>query len=285
VWSSLRPRQWIKNLFIFAGILFSQNLLHGNLLIRTVLAFFVFCLLSGSVYILNDCVDREKDRRHPSKSQRPIAAGRLSRSHAALALVVSMAVGLAAAYTIGLSFFGVAAAYVLLQLSYTLLLKDVVILDVLAVACGFVLRVVAGGVVIDVDLSHWLLLCSILLALFLALSKRRHESVALEGDAPVHRSVLGEYNPYLLDQMISVVTASTVIAYALYTISAETIEKFGTKNLLFTIPFVLYGIFRYLYLVHRREAGGNPESIVISDRPLMLDILLWIGVAAIILYT
>jgi 4-hydroxybenzoate polyprenyltransferase len=196
-----------------------------------------------------------------------------------------MAIGLAAAYRLGLSFFAVAAAYVLLQVSYTLVLKNIVILDVLAVACGFVLRVVAGGVVIDVALSHWLLLCSILLALFLALSKRRHESVALEGEASVHRSVLGEYSPYLLDQMISVVTASTVIAYALYTISGETIEKFGTRNLLFTIPFVLYGIFRYLYLVHRREAGGSPESIVISDKPLMIDILLWAGVAGIILYS
>ncbi len=184
----------------------------------------------------------------------------------------------------GLPFFIAAAAYALLQTAYSLKLKHVVILDVFLVAAGFVLRVVAGGLVIGVPLSHWLLICTTLLALFIALSKRRHEIVLLEAEAASHRPILKEYSAYLLDQMISVVTASTVIAYCLYTVSPETIAKFGTPNLIFTMPFVLYGIFRYLYLVHKKGQGGSPEEMILRDRPLLLAVALWVAAAMVILY-
>ena len=281
---SLRPRQWTKNLFVFAGLLFSQNILNPPLLLRAVFAFFIFCILSGCVYILNDIFDLEQDKRHKVKSRRPLASGRLKIPHTILALAVMIPLLLAASYPLGLSFFLVTLGYLLLQAAYCFWLKHVVILDVFVIACGFVLRVVAGAVVIDVEISSWLIICTILLALFLGLSKRRHELMLLEEKAENHRKVLGEYSPYLLDQMISVVTASTVVAYALYTMSPETIGKFGTKNLIFTVPFVLYGIFRYLYLIHQTEAGGSPERILVTDKPLLIDIFLWVTAAVVIIY-
>ncbi len=281
---STRPRQWTKNQFIFAGILFSQNILQTAFLLRTISAFFVFCLLSGSVYIVNDLIDSGRDARHPAKSQRPLASGSLKRSEALAAVVLLAVFSFLISSQLGLRFLTVASAYFLLQIFYSLRLKDVVILDVFVVAFGFVLRVVAGGIVIGVNVSAWLIICTILLALFLALSKRRHELIVLGEEAAAHRSVLDQYSPYLLDQMISVVTASTVVTYALYTMSAETVTKFATKNLIFTIPFVIYGVFRYLYLIHRREMGGNPESVVVTDKPLMIDILLWVLGAALIIY-
>ena len=284
VWGSLRPKQWTKNFFIFAGILFSQNILNFPLLFKVTFAFFIFCLLSGSIYILNDLSDLKQDRRHPDKSHRPIASGRLKISHAVVTLIILVPSSLAASYYLSPSFFLAALAYFLLQLAYSFFLKHIVIMDVFTIACGFVLRVVAGAVVINAAISSWLIICTILLSLFLGLSKRRHELVELEGKAQNHRQVLAEYSPYLLDQMISVVTASTVVAYALYTMSEETIRKFGTRNLIFTIPFVLYGIFRYLYLIHKKGTGGKPEDILIIDKPLMIDIILWVITAGIILY-
>ncbi len=284
IWESLRPKQWTKNLFIFAGILFSQNIFNFPLLLEVIVAFLIFCFLSGAVYILNDLTDLEQDRRHPVKSRRPLASGRLKVSHAILALMIFIPSSLVMSYSLRPSFFLVALAYFLLQLAYSFYLKRIVILDVFAIACGFVLRVVAGAVAINVEISSWLLICTILLSLFLGLSKRRHELVVLEEGAQNHRKVLAEYSPYLLDQMISVVTASTVVAYALYTMSEETIERFDTRNLIFTIPFVLYGIFRYLYLIHQKGAGGNPEDILVADKPLMIDIFLWAITVGIILY-
>jgi 4-hydroxybenzoate polyprenyltransferase len=284
VWQSLRPKQWSKNLLVFAGILFSQNIVNLPLLFKAIFAFFVFCLLSGAVYMLNDITDVKKDRLHPVKSQRPLAAGRLRVSHAVLILIFFIAFALGLSYYLSLSFFLVALAYFLLQLAYSFSLKRIVILDVFAVAGGFVLRVVAGTVAINVEISSWLLICTIFLALFLGLSKRRHELVVLGAGAKNHRAVLSRYSPYLLDQMISVVTASTLVAYCLYTMSEETIEKFGTRNLIFTIPFVLYGIFRYLYLVHQEGEGGSPENILITDKPLLVAIVLWILTIVIVLY-
>jgi 4-hydroxybenzoate polyprenyltransferase len=284
IWQSLRPKQWPKNLAIFVGILFSQNILNLPLLAKTIIAFLIFCLLSGAVYILNDITDLEKDRRHPVKSQRPLASGRLRVSHAIFIFVVIIAFALGLSYYVSLSFFLVAVAYFLLQLAYSFSLKRIVILDVFAIAAGFVLRVVAGTVVINVEFSSWLLICTILLALFLGLSKRRHELVVLGEEAQNHRTVLAEYSPYLLDQMISVVTASTLVAYCLYTMSEETIAKFGTRNLIFTIPFVLYGIFRYLYLIHQKGKGGSPENILLNDKPLLVAIFLWIITVGIVLY-
>lgn len=281
---SMRPYQWTKNLFVFAPLIFSQNILNVPYLFKTVLAFALFCLLSGAVYIWNDLRDIEEDKLHPVKSQRPLASGRLGKTPATAAFVFFSLVGLGCAFLLNLTFFILALAYLLLQIFYSAWLKHVVILDVLLIAAGFLLRVSAGGVVIMVDISEWLLICTFLLALFIALSKRRHELVLLEEDASSHRPILQEYSPYLLDQMISVVTASTVVAYCLYTISEETVAKFGSSRLIYTVPFVLYGIFRYLYLIHKKGEGGSPEFLILKDKPFLAGILLWIASAIIILY-
>ena len=281
---TLRPAQWIKNFFIFAPLIFSMNILHLNLVLKAGAAFVLFCFLSGAVYIFNDLLDREEDRHHPIKSKRPIAARRLKPSAAATAFVVIIVFSLAGAWVLDFAFFIASLIYLILQIGYSIRLKHVVILDVFIIAFGFFIRVIAGGLAIDVEISPWLLICTLLLALFLALSKRRHELLLLEHEADFHRPILKEYTPYLLDQMIGVVTASTLISYTLYTISEDTITKFDTKNLIFTVPFVLYGIFRYLYLVHQKSQGGTPESLIIRDKPLLLDVFLWVISAVIILY-
>jgi len=283
IFKSLRPQQWIKNLFIFAPLIFSQNIFNRPLVLKTMVAFAAFCLISSAHYIFNDLRDIEDDRRHPVKCQRPLASGRLKKGPAIAALVVIGAAGLALAAGINTPFLLMAAGYLVLQTAYSMWLKHVVILDVFVVAAGFLIRVVAGGLAIKVEISSWLLICTILLSLFLAMGKRRYELVLLDKDAANHRPILREYNTYLLDQMISVVTASTLVAYCLYTISAETVTKFGTRNLLFTVPFVLYGIFRYLYLIHQKAEGGTPEALIIRDKPLLADIFLWIVAAVLIL--
>jgi 4-hydroxybenzoate polyprenyltransferase len=281
---TLRIKQWIKNLIIFAPLIFSQNVFNLPLLLKSVVAFVLFCLISGAAYILNDLKDLEEDKLHPLKSKRPLASGRLNKSQALFTFFFLVIISLIGAFLINISFFIALGVYLVLQFSYSFWLKHVVILDVFLIAAGFFIRVIAGGLVIEVQISPWLIICTILLALFLALSKRRHELVLLNASAEIHRPILKEYNPHLLDQMIAVVTASTVISYCLYTISSETIDKFGTKNLIFTVPFVLYGIFRYLYLVHQKKEGGSPEVLVIKDKPLLIDIFLWIATAALIIY-
>ena len=281
---SMRPQQWIKNLFIFAALIFSQNILNLSLFLKTGLAFVAFCILSSSLYILNDLRDLEEDRHHPLKSKRPIASGRMKKSTAIAAFVMLGLLGFLISFILNLNFFIAALIYYLLQVAYSVRLKHVVILDVFIIAAGFLIRVVAGGLVIEVEISHWLLICTALLALFLSMSKRRHELCLLEEKAINHRSILREYSPYLLDQMIGVVTASTVVAYSLYTVSEETVAKFGTSNLIITVPFVLYGIFRYLYLIHQRAKGGSPEILIIRDKPLLIDIFLWIVSVILILY-
>ena len=284
VGESLRPVQWTKNLFVFAGILFSQNIFNFPLLAKAIYAFFIFCLLSGSVYILNDLTDLKEDRRHPVKCNRPLASGRLKKSKAILALVILLSFSLGMAYSLDISFFLVVLAYLLLQVLYSFFLKSIVILDVFAVAGGFLLRVVAGAVVIDIEISSWLLICTIFLSLFLALGKRRHNLIVVGEGAQSYRKVRGGYDLSLLDQMIFIISALTPLSYILYTLSEETVAKFRTKNLIFTVPFVFYGIFRYLYLIYHKGAGGNPENILIRDIPLIVDILLWVGAVGIILY-
>lgn len=281
---SLRPQQWIKNLFIFAPLLFSRNLFDLSMGLRVLGAFFLFCLISGASYILNDLMDLEEDKNHPLKRQRPLPSGRLKKKSAFFALVLISVLSLFTALVWNTSFGLVLLLYFLVQIGYSLWLKHIVILDVFLVAAGFALRVIAGGLVISVTISPWLLICTLLLALFLALSKRRHELLLLDDKAAGHRPILSEYSPYLLDQMIAVVTASTVISYCLYTIAAETIAKFGTEHLFATVPFVLYGIFRYLYLIHRRSGGGMPETLILKDKPLLLAIILWVISAALIIY-
>ena len=281
---SLRPAQWSKNLVVFAGLLFGRRLLDGGAVLAAIGAFTVFCALAGVVYLVNDVADRESDRQHPLKARRPIASGALPVSVAIAAAIVLGAAGLAGAVTIGRPFAAVAAAYLMLQLAYSGPLKHIVIIDVLTIAIGFVLRAVAGAVAVNVEISHWLLVCTILLALFIALAKRRHEIVLLADGATTHRPILGEYSAYLLDQMIGVVTASTLISYVFYTISPETVEKFQTQWLGLTIPFPLYGIFRYLYLVHQREGGGSPADLLLADRPLLACVALWALAVALIIY-
>src|SRR4051812_16337642 len=281
---SLRPAQWTKNLLIFAGLLFGKRLFEAPAVGRALLAFAVFCGLSGVVYVMNDIADRDTDRSHPLKARRPIASGALPVGVAAGAALLLGLVTLSAAATLGWRFTGVAIVYVALQAMYSGPLKHIVIIDVLTLAIGFVLRAVAGAVAVDVEISHWLLVCTVLLALFIALAKRRHEIVLLAAGASGHRPILGEYSAYLLDQMIGVVTASTLIAYVFYTISPETVQKFGTEWLGLTIPFPLYGIFRYLYLVHQREGGGSPADLLLTDRPLLACVALWALAVALIIY-
>ena len=280
---SLRPRQWVKNLFVFAALIFGHKLMTPA--VRPALAAFaIFCALSGAMYLFNDVADREKDRRHPQKRHRPVASGRLSSGAALVIGAVLIAGGLAAGAALSRGFFVVAVTYVALLTTYSLWLKALVIVDVLVVAGGFVLRAVAGALAIDVEISGWLLICTILIALFLALGKRRHEYLTLAGEAAAHRPILAEYSAGLLDQMIAVVTASTVTAYALYTMSPETVAKFHTQLLPATLPFVLYGIFRYLYLLYRRQLGGNPSELFLNDRALLVNTALWMLAVLIIIY-
>jgi 4-hydroxybenzoate polyprenyltransferase len=281
---AVRPRQWAKNLLVFAGLIFSRSAHDPALLARSVAAFVLFCLLSGGIYLINDVVDAERDRSHPQKRHRPIASGRLPAS-VALAGGVALLVGASlAAFLLSARFGMVAIAYAALLSAYSVGLKHVVIVDTLIIATGFVLRALAGVVVLDIELSSWLFLCTILLALFLTFGKRRHELLALEGGAADHRPILSEYSPQLLDQMIAVVTASTLMAYALYTMAPETQAKLGTARLPLTIPFVLYGIFRYLYLLYRRDLGGNPSELFLTDRALLSAVGLWGATVIALLY-
>jgi 4-hydroxybenzoate polyprenyltransferase len=281
---SLRPQQWTKNLVVFAALLFGRQLLSGTAVLRALVAFAVFCALSGVVYLVNDVLDREQDRCHPIKQARPIASGAL-RPGTAIAIAAVLSVGaLLVAFALGPAFGAAAATYLALLGAYSVVLKHLVILDVIVIALGFVLRAAGGALAISVPISHWLLVCTILLALFLALAKRRHELVLLADDATSHRRILREYSPYLLDQMIGVVTASTLMGYALYTVSPETIEKFGSDRLLLTLPFPIYGIFRYLYLVHQKQGGGSPAEMLLEDRPLLLCVALWAAAVVVIVY-
>jgi 4-hydroxybenzoate polyprenyltransferase len=281
---SLRPEQWTKNLLVFAALIFAEELFNQTAVLTAVAAFAIFCILSGVVYLVNDVMDRESDRRHPLKNRRPIAAGALPVPAAVGAAAVLVAITVPAAFALRRSFGVVAIGYLALQVLYSGPLKHIVILDVLTLAIGFVLRAVGGAVAIDVMISHWLFVCTILLALFIALAKRRHEIVLLGQGAASHRPILDEYTPYLLDQMIVIVGSATLIAYIFYTISAETVAKFGTEWLGLTIPFPLYGLFRYLYLVHQRQGGGSPSDLLLNDRPLLTCVVLWVVAVVIIIY-
>jgi hypothetical protein len=267
---SLRPAQWTKNLILFAGLIFGEKLLDPSSALAAGLAFAVFCALSGVVYLVNDIRDVDADRQHPTKSRRPIAAGELSLSTAWTAAAILTGAALAVAWWLDRVFFGVALAYLSLLTLYSTALKHHAILDVLTIAAGFVLRAVAGAVVIHVAISHWLLVLTLLLALFLALSKRRAEMVTLVDGGSGHRRSLADYSPQLLDQLI--------------TISPETVARFGTDRLLFTLPFPLYGIFRYLFLIHQREGGANPSETLLQDRPILACVGLWALTVAVLIY-
>ena len=281
---AMRPKQWTKNLLVFAALLFAQRLGDPQAAFVALATFALFCLLSSSVYLVNDVLDIEEDRQHPTTRFRPRAAGLISHHFALVWAVALGAVGLVGSYFINSTTGTVALTYLLLILVYTLWLKHIVIIDVLTVAVGYVLRAVVGATAIEVGISPWLLICTILLALFLVLSKRRQELIMLEEAAAEHRRSLGEYSAYLLDQMIAVVTASTLMAYCLYTISDRTVEQLGTKNLMYTIPFVIYGIFRYLYLVHQKNQGEAPDRVLLTDAPLLLNVVAYVVVVILILH-
>jgi 4-hydroxybenzoate polyprenyltransferase len=281
---SLRPKQWPKNLLVFAGLVFSLRLFNLTDFLRSFGGFVAFCLLSGAVYIVNDLADVEKDRLHPLKRLRPIAAGRLKPGAARVAAVVAAIVALAGGFALDWRFGVVGLAYFLLEVAYSFRLKHVVVLDVMTVSAGFALRAVAGTVLVHVTLSSWLFVCTILFALFISLAKRRHELVSLLDGGAGHRAVLENYSEPLLDQMMAVATSATVIAYCLYTIAPETVAKFGTHSLMLTVPFVLYAVYRYLYLVYRREMGGAPEQALLGDWPLLVDVLLWMASVVAVIY-
>lgn len=272
---SLRPAQWAKNLFVLAPLVFGDLLLDGPAAVRAGLAVFAFCCASSAVYLLNDLRDREEDRQHPLKRLRPLAAGTLGVP-VAVAAMTGLAAGAAAiAFWLGGPFALILTTYLAMNVLYTLWFKHMVILDVMSISLGFVLRVEAGGVAAGVEVSRWLFLCTTFLALFLAFSKRRHEITLLAGGASGQRRVLDHYSPAFLDQMINVVTASSVVSYALYAVSPETEAKFGTQNLVYTIPLVLYGVFRYLYLMYQRPAERNPTEAILRDPPFLINMVLW----------
>ncbi|MBP6705392.1 MAG: decaprenyl-phosphate phosphoribosyltransferase [Vicinamibacteria bacterium] len=282
---ALRPHQWTKNLLVFAALLFSKHLFEPEPFFRASLAFVAFCGLAGAVYLWNDVADIERDRLHPRKKLRPLAAGELSIRAATLGALSLVVLALSLSFWLDARLGLCAASYLALNLAYSFGLKHVVILDVLCISLGFVLRALAGGYAIDVPVTEWLLVLALLLALFLALAKRRHEITSLSESATGHRAILAEYSPYLIDQMTSVVTASVVTAYAFYTLSPETVQKFGTAKLSWTLPLVLYGIFRYLYLVHQKERGDSPTDMLLTDRPLLATVALWVALVIAIVYT
>ncbi len=272
---SLRPKQWVKNLLLFAGLLFTLDQDHTlRQFGQAAAGFALFSALSSVVYLINDLADRDSDRRHPKKCRRPLASGELSPSLALSAAAVLGMLGLAGAFALGTRFGLVAGLYFAVTVGYTFKFKHVVILDVLVLAAGFVFRAIAGAFAIHVALSPWLVLCTLMLALFLGLSKRRAELISVQlAGTPGTRRILDEYSPALLDQMIVIVTSASLMSYSLYTISSPTAQTH--HYLMLTIPFVIYGIFRYLYLIHRRSLGESPDAVLVEDKPLLINILLW----------
>ncbi len=281
---SMRPAQWLKNAALLVAPTFAQRMLDPASIGPVAMGVASFCLLASATYLGNDLADRERDRLHPEKHTRPIASGVLPAGIAGVGAVGLATAGLALAVALGPGFALAAIAYVVLQVAYTLVLKHVVIVDVFAIAAGFVLRVVAGAEAVVVPISNWLYLCTLLVSLLLALAKRRAELALLGADASRHRRILEEYSAPMLDQLITVLSSSTVVAYALYTVSPETMHKFGSDRLKFTVPFVLFGLMRYLYLIHRRGDGGQPERVLLFDRPTQVNLAGYLATIAWAIY-
>ena len=284
IWITLRPKQWSKNILLFVGLVFSQNLFQIGLFIKVSEGFVLFCLAASSIYVFNDIHDRESDRKHPEKCRRPLAEGTLQASEAYMVCMGLAAIAFILAFMMDRTFFVILLAYFILNLAYSLKIKQIVILDIMFIASGFVLRILAGTTLAGVSPSDWLIICTITLSLFLGFSKRRNELVLMGENAGYQRKVLKEYSIHFLDQMISMVTACTVMSYILYTVSPETVDRFGTKNLIFSIPFVLFGVFRYLYLIYLKKTIENPIDLILKDFPSLLNILLWFSAVMIIIY-
>lgn len=277
---AMRPKQWTKNGVVFIAVVFAHRLGAPRDVLLGLLAVLVYCLVSGVVYIVNDLVDLEKDRQHPLKRNRPLASGRLSPRFALVAAVLIFSAMLVVSAAASPLFLATVVAYVALNVAYSFYLKNIVLVDLFGIAGGFLLRAAGGAAIIGVGVSPWLYLCTLLGALFIGLGKRRHEILVLEGMAASHRKILGEYTTEFLEQLITIVASSTLVSYALYTYSSYP----DTHAMMATIPFAVYGIFRYLFLVHLKNEGGAPEEILLRDRPLLIDIGLWVATAAIILY-
>ncbi len=281
---SMRPRHWVKNLFVYAGLVFSKNLFESTLLVKVSLGFALFCLASSSVYLFNDARDIIHDRNHPHKSRRPLASGKVGVSEAYVASAILAFLSLGASFLLDHLFSLVLLTYVCSNVAYSIKLKQVVIIDIMMIAFGFVLRVMGGTVLAGVTPSDWLVICTMTVSLFLGFSKRRQELVLTKGNGSDQRQVLESYSLPFLDQMIAVVTGCTVISYGLYTVSSETVTRFGTRNLVFTIPFVLYGIFRYLYLVYHKVSGESPTEMIMKDAPFIVNVVFWFVVVLIVIY-
>lgn len=281
----MRPWQWTKNLLVFAALIFAGMMTERWAVLTAVEAFALFCMVSSSVYLINDIRDAEEDRNHPEKCTRPIASGDLSPTTAGVAAAVLVVVGIGGSFAINVGLGSTTSGYFGLQMLYQFVLKEKVILDVFAIAGGFVLRAVAGAEAIEVVISPWLLICTLLLALFLGLGKRRGEILLLDEGARSHRSTLGKYSVEMLDQLIAVVAAATLMSYCLYTISERTVQQMGDTRLMYTIPFVIYGLFRYFYLMHRQGAGGAPERTLLTDRPLLANVAVYALTAALLIYS
>jgi 4-hydroxybenzoate polyprenyltransferase len=280
---ALRPKQWTKNGVLLAPLIFAKSAFETGLVLKAFVAVAAFSLLASGVYVINDWVDRDKDRLHPEKRRRPIAAGHLGLGSAIVLVVACWSAAAGLGLWLGVPFLGVLGGYLVLQAVYTGGLKHTVLLDVMAIALGFILRVVAGATAINVVVSNWLFLCTLLGAVFLGFAKRRAELSSLE-EAAAHRANLAEYTVPMLDQMMSIAAASTVLAYGLYTVSSETVAHVGSDRLKFTVPCVIYGVFRYVFLVHKRGQGGAPEKVLLGDLPIQLTVLAILGIAAWALY-
>lgn len=279
---TMRPRQWMKNGVLFAALVFDKKLFFPVELGRTVLGFIIFCLLSGVIYIINDLADIEADRQHPQKRNRPLASGALSESFARMAAFGLLIVLAPISYLLSLEFFLVALAYLVLNLAYSRWIKHIPLLDVFSIAAGFVLRVAAGVVLVGVErFSPWLYIVMTLGALYIGFGKRRAELAALAENAGSTRRVLDGYTISILDQFITIVSATTIISYSLYTFSAPNLP--ANHMMMLTIPFVLYGVFRYLYLIQISDQTGAPEDVLLGDRPLQITILLW-GLAVVLIF-
>jgi len=272
---ALRPYQWSKNLLVFAALVFALELQDPEKVRAAVIAFFCFCAASSATYLFNDIRDRHRDREHPEKSQRPIAAGRVSVPVAAVMAIVLAFVALLGSHAVNWQLAVVIAAYLVLQGAYSLRLKHVPIIDALCVSAGFLMRAVAGAEAVQVPISSWLLMCTLFLSIFISFSKRRHEFATLPSGGEAHRRSLTGYSIEVLDQVITISAAATLISYALYTADAETVAKFGSDRLLLTLPYVVYGVFRYLALVHMNEEAGDPSLALVRDKPLLITVALW----------
>lgn len=275
----MRPKQWLKNFFVFAAIIFSGKFQNKNIFLLNLGVFALFCLISSAVYVLNDLVDVEKDKQHPDKKNRPIASGKVSKTQAMILELCILCIVLILSYNVNLRILAVLITYYVMNVLYSFKLKNVVIVDVMIITFGFVLRVISGSIVTNVQLSPWLILCTILISLFLALNKRRSEIVTLKDNKSYHRKILEEYSIELIDNMLTIVTPSILMTYCLYTFSS-----IQSRTMMITIPFVLYGIFRYQYLVSKKNVGGKPEDVFQNDLPFLIDVVLWAILIIVIIY-